>query len=161
MGNLEGMRPATKRRQEVVKRRTSTHPRCAKSVVTSFAVVSACTLDGDDVTEHRHRSGQNERKRKPDRIFIVGPKRTNATLPGLCFVPIYSNAEFRLKLPHAAELHPTFADRSEGRSTTPWPGWPSKSQVAAIEGGDDTQFADTTLASVLRDMRKLNPAALS
>jgi hypothetical protein len=30
-----------------------------------------------------------------------------------------------------------------------------KAQVAAIEGEDDTQFADTTLASILRDMRAL------
>jgi hypothetical protein len=35
-----------------------------------------------------------------------------------------------------------------------------KGQVAAIEGEDDTQFADTTLESILRDLRKLNPAAL-
>jgi hypothetical protein len=35
-----------------------------------------------------------------------------------------------------------------------------KGQVAAIEGEDDTQFADTTLASILRDLRKINPAAL-
>jgi hypothetical protein len=30
-----------------------------------------------------------------------------------------------------------------------------KAQVAAIEGEDDTQFADTTLASILRDMRSV------
>jgi hypothetical protein len=30
-----------------------------------------------------------------------------------------------------------------------------KAQVAAIEGEDDTNFADTTLASILRDMRAL------
>jgi hypothetical protein len=36
-----------------------------------------------------------------------------------------------------------------------------KAQVAAIEGEEDTQFADTTLESILRDIRKLNPAALS
>jgi hypothetical protein len=35
-----------------------------------------------------------------------------------------------------------------------------KAQVAAIEGEEDTQFADTTLESILRDIRKLNPAAL-
>jgi hypothetical protein len=35
-----------------------------------------------------------------------------------------------------------------------------KGQVAAIEGEDDTQFADTTLESILRDLRKINPAAL-
>jgi hypothetical protein len=34
-----------------------------------------------------------------------------------------------------------------------------KGQVAAIEGEEDTQFADTTLESILRDLRKLNPAA--
>jgi hypothetical protein len=31
-----------------------------------------------------------------------------------------------------------------------------KAQVAAIEGEDDTQFADTTLASILRDMKAIN-----
>jgi hypothetical protein len=36
-----------------------------------------------------------------------------------------------------------------------------KAQVAAIEGEEDTQFSDTTLESILRDMRKLSPAALS
>jgi hypothetical protein len=36
-----------------------------------------------------------------------------------------------------------------------------KAQVAAIEGGEDTQFADTTLASILRDMKALNGRALS
>jgi hypothetical protein len=36
-----------------------------------------------------------------------------------------------------------------------------KAQVAAIEGEEDTQFADTTLESILRDIRKLSPAALS
>jgi hypothetical protein len=36
-----------------------------------------------------------------------------------------------------------------------------KAQVAAIEGEADTQFADTTLESILRDIRKLSPAALS
>jgi hypothetical protein len=36
-----------------------------------------------------------------------------------------------------------------------------KAQVAAIEGEEDTQFADTTLESILRDIRKLNPAAFS
>lgn len=36
-----------------------------------------------------------------------------------------------------------------------------KAQVAAIEGEDDTQFADTTLASILRDMRALNGRARS
>jgi hypothetical protein len=35
-----------------------------------------------------------------------------------------------------------------------------KGQVAAIEGEEDTPFADTTLESILRDLRKLNPAAL-
>jgi hypothetical protein len=34
-----------------------------------------------------------------------------------------------------------------------------KAQVAAIEGEDDTQFADTTLASILRDMKALNGRA--
>jgi hypothetical protein len=34
-------------------------------------------------------------------------------------------------------------------------GLAAKAQVAAIEGEDDTQFADTTLASILRDMRAL------
>jgi hypothetical protein len=37
----------------------------------------------------------------------------------------------------------------------------AKAQVAAIEGEDDTQFADTTLASILRDMRALNGRARS
>jgi hypothetical protein len=36
-----------------------------------------------------------------------------------------------------------------------------KAQVAAIEGEDDTQFADTTLASILRDMNALNGRARS
>jgi hypothetical protein len=36
-----------------------------------------------------------------------------------------------------------------------------KAQVAAIEGEDDTQFADTTLASILRDMKALKGRALS
>jgi hypothetical protein len=36
----------------------------------------------------------------------------------------------------------------------------AKAQVAAIEGEEDTQFADTTLESILRDIRKLNTAAL-
>jgi hypothetical protein len=36
-----------------------------------------------------------------------------------------------------------------------------KAQVAAIEGEDDTQFADTTLASILRDMKALRKAGLS
>jgi hypothetical protein len=36
-----------------------------------------------------------------------------------------------------------------------------KAQVAAIEGEEDTQFADTTLESILRDIRKLNRAAQS
>lgn len=40
-------------------------------------------------------------------------------------------------------------------------GLAAKAQVAAIEGEDDTQFADTTLELILRDIRKLNPAALS
>jgi hypothetical protein len=40
-------------------------------------------------------------------------------------------------------------------------GLAAKAQVAAIEGEGDTQFADTTLKSILRDIRKLNPAALS
>jgi hypothetical protein len=35
-----------------------------------------------------------------------------------------------------------------------------KGRVAAIEGEEDTQFADTTLESILRDIRRLNPAAL-
>jgi hypothetical protein len=34
-------------------------------------------------------------------------------------------------------------------------GLAAKAQVAAVEGEDDTQFADTTLASILRDMRAL------
>jgi hypothetical protein len=34
-------------------------------------------------------------------------------------------------------------------------GLAAKAQVAAIEGEDDTNFADTTLASILRDMRAL------
>jgi hypothetical protein len=36
-----------------------------------------------------------------------------------------------------------------------------KAQVAAIEGEDDTQFADTTLASILRDMKAFNRRAQS
>ena len=31
-----------------------------------------------------------------------------------------------------------------------------KAQVAAIEGEEDTQFADTTLESILRDMRAMS-----
>jgi hypothetical protein len=34
-------------------------------------------------------------------------------------------------------------------------GLAAKAQVAAIEGAEDTQFADYTLASILRDMRAL------
>jgi hypothetical protein len=36
-----------------------------------------------------------------------------------------------------------------------------KAEFAAIKGEEDTQFADTTLESILRDIRKLCPAALS
>jgi hypothetical protein len=36
-----------------------------------------------------------------------------------------------------------------------------KAQVAAIEGEEEMQFADTTLESIVRDIRKLNLAALS
>jgi hypothetical protein len=41
-------------------------------------------------------------------------------------------------------------DRTRARTVA---GLAAKAQVAAIEGEDDTQFADTTLASILRDMR--------
>jgi hypothetical protein len=34
-----------------------------------------------------------------------------------------------------------------------------KAQVAAIEGEEDTQFADTTLESILRDMRAMSRRA--
>ncbi len=40
-------------------------------------------------------------------------------------------------------------------------GLAAKAQVAAIEGEGDTQFADTTLESILRDILKLRLAALS
>jgi hypothetical protein len=36
-----------------------------------------------------------------------------------------------------------------------------KAQVAAIEGEEDTQFADTTLESILRDIRAMNRRAQS
>jgi hypothetical protein len=49
-------------------------------------------------------------------------------------------------------------DRTRARTVA---GPAAKAQVAAIEGEEDTQFADTTLESILRDIRKLNPAALS
>jgi hypothetical protein len=48
-------------------------------------------------------------------------------------------------------------DRTRARTVA---GLAAKAQVAAIEGEEDTQFADTTLESIQRDMRKLNPAAL-
>jgi hypothetical protein len=49
-------------------------------------------------------------------------------------------------------------DRTRAHTFT---GLAIKAQVAAIEGEEDTQFADTTLESILRDIRKLNPAAQS
>jgi hypothetical protein len=48
-------------------------------------------------------------------------------------------------------------DRTRAYTST---GLAIKAQVAAIEGEEDTQFADTALESILRDIRKLNPAAL-
>jgi hypothetical protein len=49
-------------------------------------------------------------------------------------------------------------DRTRARSVA---GLAVKAQVAAIEGGEDAQFADYTLASILRDMRALNGRARS
>jgi hypothetical protein len=43
-------------------------------------------------------------------------------------------------------------DRTRARTVA---GLAAKAQVAAIEGDNDTQFADTTLASIMRDMRAL------
>jgi hypothetical protein len=43
-------------------------------------------------------------------------------------------------------------DRTRARTVA---GLAAKAQVAAIEGEDDTQFADTTLASIMRDIRAL------
>jgi hypothetical protein len=43
-------------------------------------------------------------------------------------------------------------DRTPARTVA---GLAAKAQVAAIEGEGDTQFADTTLASIMRDMRAL------
>ena len=40
-------------------------------------------------------------------------------------------------------------------------GLAAKAQVAAIEGEDDTQFADTTLESILRDIRSMDRRAQS
>jgi hypothetical protein len=36
-----------------------------------------------------------------------------------------------------------------------------KAQVAAVKGEEEMQCADTTLESIVRDIRKLNLAALS
>jgi hypothetical protein len=43
-------------------------------------------------------------------------------------------------------------DRTRARTVA---GLAAKAQVAAVEGAEDTQFADTTLASIMRDMRAL------
>jgi hypothetical protein len=45
--------------------------------------------------------------------------------------------------------------KSIGRARSTIAGLAVKAQVSAIEGENDTQFADTTLASILRDMRAL------
>jgi hypothetical protein len=49
-------------------------------------------------------------------------------------------------------------DRTRARTAA---GLAVKAQVAAIEGEDDTQFADYTLASILRDMKALKGRAQS
>jgi hypothetical protein len=47
-------------------------------------------------------------------------------------------------------------DRTRARTVA---GLAAKAQVAAIEGEEDTQFADTTLESILRDMRAMSRRA--